>query len=171
MNSQEKKRKIWPCSLAVAQFLRGWRKLQAAGRWCVLPVWSVLLTGTPDLSSSSTTLSKPLRTARIRTTEPSGPHHSADCQTTQSIIERSHFPPVRQRSWCNGKKNQLELTIYKSESENDFTVTVWLQNSSRQKTEEQTCWGGLSRGGGMAFLSHPLGRAEATRGSQMDLKH
>lgn len=38
-------------------------------------VWSVLLTGTPALSSSRTTRSSPLRTARIRTTDPSGPHH------------------------------------------------------------------------------------------------
>lgn len=38
-------------------------------------------------------------------------------------------------------------------------------NTVNNKNKGQTCWGGLSRGGGMAFLSQPLGGAEEEQGS------
>lgn len=76
-------------TIPVMYFHFDWRaSLHMQGLMVLLPVWSVLLTGTPALRSSRTTRSSPLLTARISTTEPSGPHHctGAAWENTLQII-------------------------------------------------------------------------------------
>ena len=75
-----------------------------------LPVWSVLLTGTPARSSSKTTLSSPLRTARIRTTDPSGPHHSADCQHNRAMMNTDTH--IMSHMFHKGVVHSLSLVCY-----------------------------------------------------------
>lgn len=45
-----------------------------------------------------------------------------------------------------------------------------MDKTLKTKTKGQTCWGGLSRGGGMAFLSHPLGGAEEEQHQEHHLR-